>query len=52
LLDEAEECFETGLRLAVDGGWQDEITLYQSELQLLAERRSVERSLVPSAPEL
>lgn len=52
LLDEAEECFETGLRLAVDGGWQDEITLYRSELQLLAERRSVERSLVPSAPEL
>ena len=52
LLDEAEECFETGLRLAVEGGWQDEIALYRSELRLLEERRSVERSLVPSIHEV
>lgn len=51
LLDEAEECFETGLRLAVEGGWQDEVTLYRNELHLLDERRNVERSLVPSGHE-
>ncbi|MBT5774190.1 MAG: LysM peptidoglycan-binding domain-containing protein [Dehalococcoidia bacterium] len=52
LIDEAEECFETGLRLAVEGGWQEEIELYRSELQLLEERRGVKRSLVPSAHEV
>jgi LysM domain-containing protein len=51
LLDEAEECFETGLRLAVEGGWQDEIALYRNELHLLLERRNMERSLVPSGHE-
>lgn len=52
LLDEAEECFETGLRLAVEGGWHDEIELYRSELRLLEERRGVEHSLVPSVHEV
>lgn len=52
LLVEAEECFETGLRLAVEGGWQEEIELYRTELRLLEERRGAQHSLVASAHEV